>query len=253
MRMTTDPSDTASLWRANTLSRCNPGRVHQYEGGMMDDEIRVRVDITGQEFGRLTVLSLHGYAKGKSLWNCICSCGNSCVKRADDMKSGRTQSCGCLLKERTITHGMTHSKTYQIWKGIKNRCQSTRDSERKYYKDKGITVCDEWDASFESFLRDMGECPEGYSIDRIDSSRGYEPENCRWASNHVQHRNTGQNVWVEFNGRRMVLADWADEIGISRMQLGRRLKKFPVDVCLTTPPGMLRSKSIRATIPDDTQ
>jgi len=146
-------------------------------------------DVTGKIFGRLKVLSFV-HRRKFSFWRCQCKCGKIQIVRLDSLTCGHTQSCGCLciekLKAKTI-HGMARrsqkrSLTYSIWTNMKDRCRPTADPmRRKYYADRGIKVCKRW-REFKNFLADMGECPKSKtSIDRINSSKGYTPSNCRWA------------------------------------------------------------------------
>lgn len=122
------------------------------------------------------------------------------------------------------THGHTvnreMTRTYRIWNSMVNRGRGT--ANRKYYAERGITVCERWQ-SFENFLHDMGEAPDGLSIERINNDAGYSPDNCCWASCMEQANNRRSNRLIEHDGRRMTQAEWARQAGISRQALRYRL------------------------------
>jgi hypothetical protein len=161
------------------------------------------IDLTGQRFGRLTVLSFVGQDKHRSaLWLCRCVCGKEKVVRGYCLRNGDTKSCDCLLRELSAQKGALHIKhghmcgykptpEYNSWQAMRQRCL---DPNNKHYGARGITVCDRWQGEngFENFYADMGEKPEPkhlYSIDRINNDGHYEPGNCRWATAAEQTRN----------------------------------------------------------------
>ena len=123
--------------------------------------------------------------------------------------------------------------TYWSWAKMLERC---RDPKRKYYGAKGVKVCERW-LSFENFLADMGERPAGCSIDRINGAKGYEPDNCRWVTQSRQMRNTARTVWLEHDGRRMPMKDWAEATGIPYEILKSRIGKqgWSAERALTEP------------------
>ncbi len=137
-----------------------------------------------------------------------CQCGTEKRIRANHVKSGRVRSCGCLASElastRSLKHGHTvrngktrHSRTYQTWSCMRKRCANPNDKRFLTYGARGIRVCDRWH-SFENFLADMGEKPDGSSIDRIDNDGNYEPGNCRWVlTREEQMRNRTSTVLCE--------------------------------------------------------
>ena len=116
------------------------------------------------------------------------------------------------------------------------RCENPKAKNFPRYGGRGITVCERWRTSFEAFLSDMGSRPEGKTLDRIDNEGNYEPSNCRWATASEQQRNMRSNQWVEFNGERMIVTDWARRLGISHGTLRHRLARgWSVELAFTTP------------------
>jgi len=153
--------------------------------------------LNGRIYGRLTVKSFSRWKISKdgvknSYWLCECSCGKTCTKARSGLTD--TASCGCyrseIISAQRTTHGYGGTPTYKSWTKMKERCTLDSYAEKEYYQDLGITICDRWFNSFENFLEDMGERPEGKSLDRIDVLLGYTPENCRWADGTIQSYNT---------------------------------------------------------------
>ena len=146
------------------------------------------IDLTGQRFGRLLVVA-ESVPRGRpSRWTCQCDCGVRKSVSIGELRSGGTVSCGCLKRDRLTTHGKHATATYRAWVSMIQRCTNPRSQSWDLYGARGITVSDRW-KTFEAFLADMGECPRGLSIDRIDNDRGYEPDNCRWVTPLEQARN----------------------------------------------------------------
>lgn len=184
--------------------------------------------VIGERHGRLVVVEL---LSGKSC-RVLCNCGSERVVAPGNLRSGATRSCGCLAKEykgAPKTHGASRTKLYRVYRGMLQRCNNPNTVHYKNYGGRGITVCARWAESFEAFRSDMGEPPADHlSLDRIDNDRGYEPGNCRWATDKDQARNTRRNVWVEHNGERLLATDWARKLGISRQRFDQRLRAgFP--------------------------
>jgi len=161
------------------------------------------IDITGQKFGRLTVLGMV-QNKGNARAQCQCDCGKTVTPLAYNLKNGTTRSCGCLATEEKAarirdvgyanrSHGKSNSRTYVCWQEMKKRCLLPTHSRYAYYGAQGITVCDRWLESFENFLADMGECPAEMTLDRRENHKGYEPGNCEWASRERQAQNRQWN------------------------------------------------------------
>jgi hypothetical protein len=199
-------------------------------------------NLTSQRFGRLLVLSYVGKNYPRTAWLCACDCGESKVVFANNLRSGKTKSCGCLRAEKTTkrstTHGKRRSLTYESWLGIKSRCYCSGHVSFEWYGRKGIQVCKQWKNSFENFLKDMGERPSSrHSIDRIDSDGDYCPENCRWATEKEQSRNRSSNRMISYKGKTQCLTAWAEEAGLPMQTLHKRITryKWSIEKALTTP------------------
>ena len=199
-------------------------------------------DLTDQRFGRLTVVSREGSDKNRSAtWRCVCECGTGTIVTAGNLRSGHTLSCGCLAREATsrrmTTHGMRKTRTHKSWTGMKDRCTNPKVRNYKNYGARGVTVCQRWMDSFEAFLSDVGECPEGMSIDRIDSCGNYEPGNCRWATPLTQGRNTRRNRILSHDGLSMCVSEWVEKTGIPSTTIRNRIDElgWSVERALTEP------------------
>lgn len=178
----------------------------------------IPIDLTGQRFGRLVVTKRHFERKGylSSNWECVCDCGNIAVVHCSNLKYNRTKSCGCLHKEAVTKHGLRYAPEYQIWSAIKDRCYNEKRPEYCDYGGRNITMCDEWQDSFEAFYRDMGPRPSSkHSVERRDNDKGYCKENCYWASRIEQANNTRRNIFYEYNGISRTLAAWCHELGLN--------------------------------------
>ena len=144
-------------------------------------------DIIGCRFGRLIVVErVENTAYNKAQFKCKCDCGNYKNVAAKSLRSGATKSCGCLSLERftqrATKHNLRHTRLYNIWTGMKSRCYNPNATKYGLYGARGIKVCDEWMNDFKAFYD--WSMSHGYSdeltIDRIDSDKGYYPDNCQW-------------------------------------------------------------------------
>lgn len=202
---------------------------------------------SGQVFSRLTVI---GYDKEKRKWRCRCSCGQEAFIVGASLLQEATRSCGCLKKEivaaLNLSHGFTHTSEYSAWCKIKGRCFNDNDSSYERYGARGITMCERYMKSFESFLADVGPKPDiRLSLDRHQNHLGYTcgkcnqceengwPFNLRWATASQQILNSSRAHWVTFRGQTLPLSTWADKLGINAGTLSHRLKKHPPEIALT--------------------
>jgi len=146
--------------------------------------------LVGKRFGRLIVLKFMGKGSNGHLYECKCDCGVILTVLSNNLRGKTTNSCGCLQLDKITIHGKTGTKVFNAWRAMKYRCLNPNDTSYQDYGGRGIKVCDKWLESFENFYKDMGDPPEGMSLDRIDVNGNYEPSNCRWADKKVQSNNT---------------------------------------------------------------
>jgi hypothetical protein len=184
-------------------------------------------DLTGKIYGRLTPIECLGknpQKKSNSVeWKCICECGNKCVVRATSLLQQHTTSCGCymrekngiLVSERNTTHGQSSTRVYAIWEGMLKRCFNPKSQAYKNYGGRGISVCDKW-LSFEGFYNDMGDVPDGLSLERVDVNGDYSPDNCKWADTSEQaynQRRREDNTSGRVGVHKTRNGKWAAQIG----------------------------------------
>lgn len=163
------------------------------------------IDMVGKRYNRLTVLSREPNNKrGHAMWLCVCDCGNLIVANGSNIRNNHTQSCGCLVSDRTIdrctTHGKGNSRYMHSWQTMKQRCTNPNNRKFYCYGGRGISVCDEWLNSFEAFYNYVSQLPhfgeQGYSLDRINNDGNYEPGNVRWATAIEQANNKRRKVKI---------------------------------------------------------
>lgn len=215
-------------------------------------------DLTGQRFGRLVVLGFAGQRKSRSYWICRCACGTVVNVGAANLRRGNTSSCGCLQREWArvgqIVHGHSRnghrSAEYHTWHGMKRRCNDPNSTNYRNYGGRGIRVCERWN-SFENFLLDMGHKPTPkHSLDRIDNNGRYTPENCRWATETEQKRNTRRNRLISFRGETHCLIKWAELISMKYLTLYYRIcRGWSIERALTEPVQKRKSRRTNESVP----
>ncbi len=207
-------------------------------------------DLTGKRFGRLTVIKraddyISPSGNHSTQWFCQCDCGNACIIAASSLIHGITSSCGCksieTTKELCTTHGMTGTRIYNLYYSMRGRCYNPDSISYKKYGAKGITVCDEWmgEDGFINFYN--WSMANGYqehlTIDRIDGTKGYSPDNCRWATYKEQANNTKATVFLTYKGETKPASEWSEITGISQSAItGRKRKGWTDEECLTIKP-----------------
>lgn len=194
------------------------------------------IDLTNKRFGRLFVEQLSSRPGIHRSWHCLCDCGVEKDILGYHLRTGHTQSCGCLNREVITTHGQSKTLTYQVWNNMKNRCQNPDHPRYKDWGGRGITVCDKWQA-YEGFFEDMGERPsQDLSIDRIDNDLGYYKENCQWGTEEIQSWNRRSNKLLEYNGIQETYHYWEEQSGIPARLIGLRIRRgWSPERALTTP------------------
>lgn len=213
-------------------------------------------DLRGIEFGNLTVYSeAPRGSRGEVRWICICKCGKFTNVSAGNLKGGNVQSCGCskgeLITFSKLRHGATVagqcSGTYRSWAGMLKRCRDKANNRYKRYGGRGITVCQSWQ-TFDNFLADMGERPDGMSIDRIDNDGHYSCGTCeecirlgrtfngQWIPRSDQQKKTSKTIYLTVNGVEKCVSDWCKLYNIQRTTLHARLKAgWDAERAVTTP------------------
>lgn len=197
-----------------------------------------KLNLIGQTFGRLTVIS-EAPKKGKlTAWRCLCSCGNEITVATGYLNGGRVRSCGCARKDSTrallTVHGLTGTRLHNIWKGMLDRCYRAKNKSYKNYGARGIKVCAAWEKDFTAFHAwALGSgYSDGLTIDRIDNAGDYSPDNCRWVSRTEQNRNKRSNL--TYKGK--CVAEWAAELGAPASTIYQRVQLgWSIEAAITTP------------------
>lgn len=183
------------------------------------------IDLTGQRFGKLAVIEEADRSEGgERRWLCRCDCGNESEPFGAALRKGSSRSCGCVRRK----HGLTDTRLHAIWATMLARTSNPNATGYENYGGRGISVCARWKDPGKGFLNfhaDMGEPPSsGMTLDRMDNDGPYAPENCRWATIEEQGRNRRTNVVLTFKGRSLTVTEWAEELGIPRSRIYRRIE-----------------------------
>lgn len=197
--------------------------------------VKPRVSEIGNAYGQLRVLA-QALDSRIAAWICVCSCGEFKIVAGNKLRSGHTQSCGCLrYTNRHRVHGHAASsrsdasKTYSVWATMLARCRNETSSSYASYGAIGITVCPRWE-DFKNFLEDMGEAPEGLTIDRIDNSKGYCKDNCRWADRTTQARNRRSVILITHDGQTKCLAEWCSDLNLNYMRTYHKVRTLGLTI-----------------------
>lgn len=181
-----------------------------------------RMDLVGEKYNKLTVISYSHKTESNSMafYNCVCDCGGETTVAHGALRSGKTKSCGCLMNitgelSSNYIHGKTHSKVHSVWSRMKDRCLNPDSKSYKDYGAKGITVDPLFINDFEAFYVEVGDAPEGrYSLDRINYKLGYVKGNLRWATDHQQARNKGKQADSTLSTTGIVFAEDTNSHGL---------------------------------------
>ena len=196
-------------------------------------------DLTGQRFGRLTVISLMPHEKGEPVfWKCKCDCGNERTVNVVNLNNGTATQC--LECNKPFSYRQNYPRLGTIWGGLRDRCNNPNNPRYPDYGGRNITVCKEWD-SLENFVEwaITHGYKDGLTIDRIDNEKGYSPDNCRWATLKEQANNTRKNVFLTYKGETHSLSVWSEITGISRSTLNYRYSHWDnVEDILQKPPNV---------------
>lgn len=185
-------------------------------------------NISGQVFNKLTAVSYVRMSSSGAVWQFRCECGNTVEYRANDVKKGYCVTCGCGRTDRDCDSqlALQYPNSYQTWSGMLNRCNNPQSSDYKNYGLLGVSICDEW-LSFSKFVEDMGERPNGLTIDRINTYGNYTKSNCKWSTLSQQASNKRNNVRVLVNGEfTYCLKEFCEVIKLSYSKARYHIKQF---------------------------
>ena len=196
-------------------------------------------DLSNRKFGKLIALEKSHMGKYGTVWRCHCECGSVHYAFGSELSRNRIKSCGCSR----IKHGKAHTKTWRIWVEMRQRCDNKQNKNYLHYGRRGINYCPRWQ-EFTNFLADMGECPAGMSLERINNNQGYSKENCKWATSFEQTRNKRTNRFYTYKGERLCLRDWEKKLEVSKGYLTKRLRRMSFIQAITTPNRYNKAKAM---------
>ena len=207
----------------------------------------IPMDLTGNKFGYLTAIRMSDVRTPKThriQWECVCECGKQVVIPAHKLRGGETKSCGCHKYDcnHRSKKAKNNPRLYNIYRGMKKRCENPTHYAYKDYGGRGITICDEWE-KFGPFCDwalangyDPNASAKQCTLDRIDNSKGYSPDNCRWTTMLEQNNNKRNNKFLTYNGKTQTVAEWSRECGLKSNVIAQRLHRgWSVEKTLSTP------------------
>lgn len=197
---------------------------------------------TGDRFGYLTVIcevepNITPCGTKQRKFLCRCDCGKDVVRMRSTLQKSKNQSCGCKEptfgdRVRKYTKEQTSSFLYSTWHGMRQRCLDKNSTSYHNYGGRGIAICKEWMNDYVSFYEWAlaNGATKDLTLDRIDVNGNYEPSNCRWANSYTQANNTRQNRFIEYNGERLTVIQWARKTGIEEGTIRARLDNYGYSV-----------------------
>jgi len=214
---------------------------------------RKRPDINiGDKFNRLTIIGEPFYTYINNIkykyWLvvCECNCGNITVKQVNDITNNRrTNSCGCLTIEASITHGVSNHPLYTVWINMKNRCYDPKSEKYPSYGKRGIRMCEEWIQDPRIFIKwaEQNGYEKGLEIDRINNDGNYTPLNCRFVTGKENCNNKSNNHRITYKNETHSMTEWGRILSISRCAIKNRIKYgWSTEEIFETPVGQKRSK-----------
>lgn len=215
-----------------------------FRAGVKAQKDKPLIDLSGERFGKLFVIRQGERKSGRIAWECKCDCGNVVNVIGKTLRNGSTTSCGCARREvssrKATKHNMCGSKLYYAYWNMKKRCYNKKSDHYKWYGNEGKVICDEWlgEGGFERFAdwSLMNGYDDSLTIDRIDNSKGYSPDNCRWVTPKQNCRNKRNNHLITINGVTKSLIEWSEEYGISDSVVRGRIRiGWSDEDAITTP------------------
>lgn len=231
---------TTSDGEATWICKCDCGNIKSIRGSVLVKKNGTKscgclignpVDLTGDRYGTLTVIKQSENKGKKKMWLCRCDCGNEVIVSGGNLRNGHTQHClECgykLMGTSRTTHGKSKHPLFGVWADIIARCEDEKEKAYKDYGGRGISICEEWRKDFQKFYDWSMEngYKKGLQIDRINNDGNYEPSNCRWVTRIVNANNKRSNKFIEHNGERKTIAEWARYYNVNYKNLWGNLSR----------------------------